>query len=385
LPEALARMPSDLTSSLAIVITARHPREIAGLAGLRRAGLEPLVVADPGRALRLVQGRALSLVALERDPADVDADTLVRSAREATRLTRSAVIGRPDDPGLHLIGHTYVVGRKSDIDNLRRALEARDAARRADLGDYEALFGREGAVGGVDALVRTAAGIDAPVLIEGEPGSGQDLVASAIHVHSARADGPFVRVNCRSAPPESIERELAGGRSRQAGRLELAAGGTRFFDEIGELPLALQRKIFKTLGRRQSGRSGSDVRLIAASSHAGGVGPVLSTFLDELGVMRIAVPALRERRDEIPLLGEHFRAKFARELQRTADVLSADIIDLMTTYGWPGNVRELESLIKRYVAFGDHAMLREELGQRLAQVSAMRTRGTKRSRGAPPS
>ena len=206
----------------------------------------------------------------------------------------------------------------------------------------------------------------ASVLLRGESGTGKELIAKAIHYMSTRNKGPFIKFNCASIPEGLLESELfghekgafTGAISQRKGRFELANGGTVFLDEIGDLPLSLQPKILRVLQEKEFERVGGentikvDVRLIAATSR--GLEELVSTgrFREDLyyrlNVVPVFLPALRERKDDIPILIEHFLKRFNEENKKNIS-LSPESLRMLIDYYWPGNVRELENTIERLV------------------------------------
>jgi transcriptional regulator with GAF, ATPase, and Fis domain len=209
---------------------------------------------------------------------------------------------------------------------------------------------------------------DTTVLLLGESGTGKELLAKAIHVHSARARGPFVTVNCAAIPEHLMESELFGHRrgaftgavADKQGKFEAAGGGTIFLDEIGELPLLLQVKILRVLQEREIDKVGDprphkvDVRVIAATNRDLEKMTADGTFRDDLyyrlAVVPLRVPPLRERADDIPLLVEHFLAKHCARLNRVGvPSVEKAVYSALNLYPWPGNIRELENAIERAV------------------------------------
>ena len=219
----------------------------------------------------------------------------------------------------------------------------------------------------VMAQVRCVAPSDASVLIEGETGTGKELVARAIHQLSARRSQSFVKVNCAAIPSGLLESELfghekgafTGAISQKMGRLELADGGTLFLDEVGDIPLELQPKLLRVLQEEEFERLGSNrtirvnVRVIAATNREleklVATREFRSDLYYRLRVFPIRVPALRDRREDVPLLIRYFVQKFARRMNKVIDTIPEGAMSALLAWKWPGNVRELENLIERAV------------------------------------
>ncbi len=203
------------------------------------------------------------------------------------------------------------------------------------------------------------------VLVTGESGTGKELVARAVHFASKRAAAPFVAVNCGAIPEALLESELfghargafTGAHATKAGRIALAQGGTLFLDEIGELPLSLQVKLLRILQTHEYSPVGdtrtmkADVRIVAATNidleQAVASGAFREDLYYRLNVIHLTVPALRDRREDIPMLVHHFMAKARAKTGRPVTEVSRAAAELLTTYDWPGNVRELENTIER--------------------------------------
>ncbi len=213
--------------------------------------------------------------------------------------------------------------------------------------------------------VEKVAPTDVPVLVLGETGTGKELIARAIHKLSSRSDKPIVSVNCPALPATLIESELfghekgafTGADARRLGRFEIANGGTIFLDEIGELPLDLQAKLLRVLQTGEFERLGgvetlkTDVRLIAATNRELQAeierGAFRADLYYRISAFPITLPPLRDRRDDIPLLAEHFVHKHAEWLDKEITAISASMLRELMNYSWPGNIRELESVIER--------------------------------------
>jgi formate hydrogenlyase transcriptional activator len=228
-------------------------------------------------------------------------------------------------------------------------------------------------------MVRVVAPTDATVLINGETGTGKELIAEAIHKYSDRSNGPFVKVNCAAIPAGLLESELfghergayTGAVARGIGRFERANGGTLFLDEIGDLPLELQPKLLRVIQERQFERLGSaatihtDVRVICATHRN------LVEMVDErefradlfyrLSVFPIELPALRERPEDIRLLVHHFAMNYAGRMQKPIRAISEQFIEALERHPWPGNVRELQNFIERSVILSTGTVLRGSL------------------------
>ena len=217
------------------------------------------------------------------------------------------------------------------------------------------------------ALMKRAAGSDITVLISGESGTGKELVARAIHFDSPRKEGPFITVNCAAIPETLFESELfghekgafTGATTKRIGKFEQANQGTIFFDEIGDMPLALQSKLLRVLQERQIQRVGGtvnipvDIRVLTATNQDLEAAVEAGTFRKDLfyriAVFPIEVHPLKDRREDIPLLADHFLKKYAGSVKKSIKAISADALQLLMQYDFPGNVRELENVIERAV------------------------------------
>jgi formate hydrogenlyase transcriptional activator len=232
---------------------------------------------------------------------------------------------------------------------------------------FNEIVGHSNALRHVLEQIRTAAPTDSTVLIQGETGTGKELVARAIHEFSRRSSGTFVKVNCSAIPAGLLESELfghekgafTGAVAQRLGRFELANNGTLFLDEIGDLPLELQPKLLRVLQDGQFERLGgsrtlgSNTRLVAATNRD------LRTLVAEqefrtdlfyrLNVFPITIPPLRERREDIPVLVRYFVQDFSTKMRKPIQTISAEAMDALVSYSWPGNVRELRNVIERSV------------------------------------
>src|SRR5208283_4609229 len=242
--------------------------------------------------------------------------------------------------------------------------------------NFEEIVGRSSALRSLLRQVETVAPTDSTVFIYGETGTGKELVARALHKLSARHACPFVKLNCAAIPTGLLESELFGHErgaftsaiAQRIGRFELANRGTIFLDEIGEIPLELQPKLLRVLQEREFERLGSsrtlttDARLIAATNRDLGTLVQEQKFRSDLfyrlNVFPVRVPPLRERREDIPLLVQHFVQRFSKRMNRSIESVPKQGMDALANYSWPGNVRELENVIERAVIFSSGPELR---------------------------
>jgi len=237
--------------------------------------------------------------------------------------------------------------------------------------EFDGIVGSSPALHAVLDQVRIVAPTGSTVLIEGETGTGKELIARAIHMHSERGHRPFVKVNCAAIPTELLESELfghergafTGALAQRIGRFETADGGTLFLDEIGDMPLHLQTKLLRVVQEQEFERVGGnrtirvDVRIVAATNRN------LKGMVEEnkfradlyyrLAVFPMNVPPLRERREDIHLLTRYFVQKHAKRMGRKIESIPTYALEALTTYDWPGNIRELQNVIERSVVLSD--------------------------------
>jgi len=356
---------------------------------------------DGARAIEILQSHDVDIVMLDQRMPGESGMTILPRIRAldptivvilatAVRDVRTAV------EAMRLGAYDYRV-KPFEVDDIlllvQRALEKRALERQVlrlgstpDGGDFEAragtfhdMVGRHPAMARIYQLIVQIAETPTTVLITGESGTGKELVARAIHQRSAGAGRPFVAVNVAAIPDSLMESELfghekgafTGAHARKLGKFELAHGGTIFLDEIGSLRLELQAKLLRALQEREIERLGGlrpqpiDVRVVAATNVNLRQAVRDRAFREDLyyrlNVVPVHVPPLRERREDIPFLVEHFVRRVARECRRRIDGVSAGALEVLTRYDWPGNVRELENVIHRAVvlAGGPVVMLRD--------------------------
>jgi formate hydrogenlyase transcriptional activator len=244
---------------------------------------------------------------------------------------------------------------------------------------FAGIVGASGALREVLDLVRTVAPTNSTALIEGETGTGKELIARAIHEHSTRRDRPFVKLNCAAIPLGLLESELfghergafTGAVARKVGRFEAADRGTLFLDEIGDIPRELQPKLLRVLQEGEFERLGStqtlrvDVRLVAATNCDLAALVSKKEFRSDLyyrlNVFPIAVPPLRDRLQDIPLLVMHFVRVYSDQTGKHIDEVPAEVMEALLRYQWPGNIRELQNFIERSVLLTSENILRPPL------------------------
>ncbi|HEX8951440.1 MAG TPA: sigma-54 dependent transcriptional regulator, partial [Polyangia bacterium] len=219
------------------------------------------------------------------------------------------------------------------------------------------------------AVIEKVADTPSTVLITGESGTGKELIARALHAHSSRREQPFIKINCAAIPKTLMESELfgyekgafTGAVSSKPGRFELADDGTLFLDEIGEIPVEMQVKLLRVLQESEFERVGGiktikvDVRLVTATNRDLQKEVAAGTFREDLfyrlNVVPVHLPPLRERRSDIPLLVEHFIARFNERLKKQITGVDDEALARLTAHPWPGNIRELENVLERTILF----------------------------------
>ncbi|MBI3073533.1 MAG: sigma-54-dependent Fis family transcriptional regulator [Deltaproteobacteria bacterium] len=292
----------------------------------------------------------------------------IESAVEAMKLGASDYLTKPLSLEELAIRVERLFNEESVVEENRYL---REAARGAT-----GLLGKSASMGLVRDLISRVAGSDATVLITGESGTGKELVARALHDASARAKGPLVAINCAAIPETLLESELfghergafTGAVRRVRGRFEVAHKGTLFLDEIGEVPLMMQVKLLRAVQEKTFERVGGeqpisiDVRIIAATNRelarAVAEGKFREDLYYRLRVIEVALPPLRERREDIMLLANHFAESFARKFGRAVEGFEPAAAAALEAYAWPGNVRELLHAVERAVVMGADQVIR---------------------------
>jgi DNA-binding NtrC family response regulator len=340
--------------------------------------------ADGGRAISLIGGQEFDVIVTDLRMPGADGFEVLRAAKarapdtEVILMTAYASVQDavtamkqgaydylqkpfdPDDASLVVARALERKRLRAQTETLRRELEG--------VYSFHNLVGKSTPMKDVYQLLEQAAKLDITVLLNGETGTGKELAARAIHYHSARKERRFVPVNCGALPSELVESELfghakgsfTGAVGAKPGLFEEAEGGTLFLDEIGELPLPVQVKLNRALQEKEIRRVGDNkptavnVRVIAATHRDLKAEVAAGRFREDLyyrvNVFPVLLPALRDRREDIPLLATHFLEKHAGALRKEASGFEADALRALTGYPWPGNVRELENAVERAVA-----------------------------------
>jgi DNA-binding NtrC family response regulator len=345
---------------------------------------EVTTAGDGGRAISLVASQEFDVVVTDLKMPGADGFEVLRAVKarapdtEVVMMTAYATVSdaveamkqgaydylqKPFDPD----DAARVVSRALE----RRRLRLQAGMLRRELEgvhSFQNLVGKSAAMQQVYVLLEQASKLDITVLLGGESGTGKELAARAIHYNSARKERRFVPVNCGALPSELVESELfghakgafTGAAGAKPGLFEEADGGTLFLDEIGELPAAAQVKLLRVLQEKEIRRVGEnrgvkvDVRLVAATNRDLKAEVAAGRFREDLfyrlHVFPVTLPPLRDRREDIPLLAQHFLEKHANALRRELAGFDPDALRALTGYPWPGNVRELENAIERAVA-----------------------------------
>jgi two-component system response regulator PilR (NtrC family) len=370
-------------SRILVVDDEQSMREMLGIM-LRKEGYGVVMADSRVQAAAVLGHEAVDMVITDVRLPDGDGIEILRHVKAASPetivivmtafgTTETAVAARK-------LGAEAYVLKPFDVDELR--IVVRDALANRRLREENVILKREvGQLHGIDRvigtssvmaslfeMVRAVAPTSSTVLITGESGTGKELVARAIHGLSGRSDGPFVSVNCGALPDSLLESELFGhikgaftdARQSKKGLFEAANGGTLFLDEVGETSAPMQVKLLRALQERRIRRLGGteetavDVRVIAATNVSLEELVREKSFREDLyyrlQVIPIQTPPLRERREDIGLLAEHFVERFSREMEKTVASVSEETRTLLERYSWPGNVRELENVMERAVA-----------------------------------
>ena len=350
---------------------------------LKKHGYEVMVASDGERALELFRREPAELIVTDQRMPNFSGLELLKAARAINPEIYVIVMTAYGNVGSAVeamqAGAADYLTKPLQLEELlhkveqvceRHRLYVENRELRAELQDrhrIEGIIGESGQMLEVTSLVRRVAPSEATVLIRGESGTGKELIAQAIHYASPRAAKPLIRVNCAALPENLLESELfghekgsfTGAVATRKGRFESADGGTLFLDEIGDLPLHLQAKLLRVLQEKEFERVGSsqplkvDVRVLSATHRdlekLMKSGQFREDLYYRLNVVTIVLPPLRERRQDLPALMDHFLRRFAAKNGKTIRGFSHEAREALLRYDYPGNVRELENLIERAV------------------------------------
>ena len=286
----------------------------------------------------------------------------IENAVEAMKKGAFNYISKPVNPDeLLTVMREALTKRRLMVENISLKSQLKERY------NYRNIIGKSGSMQDIYTLIETVARSSSNILVNGESGTGKELIARAIHYESPRAEKPFAPIDCASIPEQLIESEIfghekgsfTGAHERKPGQIELADGGTIFLDEVGELPVAVQKKFLRFLQEREFLRVGGscrikvDVRIIAATNRDLEAEIKRGNFREDLyfrlNVVRLTIPPLRDRKDDIPMLAAHFLSKYTAANSKAITTIEGEVIEAFLRYDWPGNVRELENAVERAV------------------------------------
>jgi two-component system response regulator PilR (NtrC family) len=366
-----------------VVDDERSMRELLAIV-LRREGYDVLLAENGRAAIDTLEREAVDILISDIKMPDLSGVEVLRAAKQIDRdilgIMITAFASTDTAVEAMRLGACDYLSKPFDVDLLRmkvrekiesRQLRQENVLLKRTLGlshQFSNIIGRSEAMLGVYKMIETVARTNSTILLTGESGTGKGLVAQAVHYHSLRRDRPLVAVNCGAMPETLLESELfghmrgafTGADANKKGLIEVAERGTVFLDEIGEMSAVMQVKLLRVLQERKFRRVGgleemqADIRVIAATnqdlSGLVAAGRFREDLFYRINVIPIHLPPLRERREDVPLLADHFLAKFSEQMGKSVTAISKDALQLMLRYDWPGNIRELENTIERAVA-----------------------------------
>jgi two-component system response regulator PilR (NtrC family) len=366
-----------------VVDDERSMRELLAIV-LRREGYDVLLAENGKSAIATLEKEPVDILISDIKMPDLSGVDVLRAAKRIDQdilgIMITAFASTETAVEAMRLGACDYLSKPFDVDLLRmkvrekienRQLRQENVLLKRTLGlthQFTNIIGCSEVMLGVFKMIETVARTNSTILLTGESGTGKGLVAQAIHFHSLRRDRPIVAVNCGALPEALLESELfghmrgafTGADSNKKGLIEVAERGTVFLDEIGEMSAVMQVKLLRVLQERKFRRVGgleemqADIRVIAATNQDLAKLVADGRFREDLfyriNVIGIHLPPLRERREDIPLVADHFLAKYREQMGKSINAISHDAMELMQKYDWPGNIRELENTIERAVA-----------------------------------
>jgi len=392
-PASTERRPARIL----VVDDERSMRELLAIV-LRREGYEVLLAENGRSAIDLLEREPVDLLISDIQMPDLSGVDVLRAAKKIDQdilgIMITAFASTETAVEAMRLGACDYLSKPFDVDLLKmkvrekvenRQLRQENVMLKRTLGmthQFSNIIGRSESMLGVFKMIETVARTNSTILLTGESGTGKGLVAQAVHFHSLRRDKPMVSLNCGAMPETLLESEMfghmrgsfTGADSNKKGLLEVAEKGTIFLDEIGEMSPVMQVKLLRVLQERRFRRVGgleelqADIRVIAATNQDLTKAVAENRFREDLyyriNVIPIALPPLRERREDIPLLADHFLAKYAEQMGKNVQGIAKSAMELLLQHEWPGNIRELENVIERAVALeATPAILAESLPQ----------------------
>jgi two-component system, NtrC family, response regulator PilR len=382
-PQQAAPAADRRPPRILVVDDERSMRELLAIV-LRREGYEVLLAENGRTAIDLLEREPVDILISDIKMPDLSGVDVRRAAKKVDQdilgIMITAFASTETAVEAMRLGACDYLSKPFDVDLLKmkvrekiesRQLRQENVLLKRTLGlshQFSNIIGRSEAMLAVFKMIETVARTNSTILLTGESGTGKGLVAQAIHFHSLRREKPMVSLNCGALPETLLESELfghmrgafTGADTNKKGLLEVAERGTIFLDEIGEMSAVMQVKLLRVLQERRFRRVGgleelqADIRVIAATNQDLTKLIAEGRFREDLyyriNVIPLTLPPLRERREDIPLLAEHFLAKYSEQMGKQIVGLSDDALDLLTTHDWPGNIRELENVIERAVA-----------------------------------
>jgi two-component system response regulator PilR (NtrC family) len=382
-PNLIEAAPDRRRPRILVVDDERSMRELLAIV-LRREGYDVLLAENGTSAIATLEKEPVDILISDIKMPDLSGVDVLRAAKRVDQdilgIMITAFASTETAVEAMRLGACDYLSKPFDVDLLRmkvrekiesRQLRQENVLLKRTLGlshQFANIVGRSEVMLGVFKMIETVARTNSTILLTGESGTGKGLVAQAIHYHSLRRDRPVVAVNCGALPEALLESELfghmrgafTGADSNKKGLIEVADRGTVFLDEIGEMNAVMQVKLLRVLQERKFRRVGgleemqADIRVIAATNQDLAKLVAEGRFREDLfyriNVIGIHLPPLRERREDIPLVAEHFLAKYSEQMGKSINAISRDALELMQKYDWPGNIRELENTIERAVA-----------------------------------